>query len=166
MNCFEARKEFPAFWRRTLAPIERARLTDHLAGCPQCDRSFRTFALSAPLLHSEGVPGTDAAAIRPPLNLVRPSRFVDGEPNGRRGWRPVWQAAAAALLLAIGGLSAWSSTRWPVQNFAESVISNAAVLDAQEYSSDALDADSNEPAPALFDSIVPESALSGNRLAG
>lgn len=166
MNCFEARKEFPAFWRRTLAPIERARLTDHLAGCPQCDRSFRTFALSAPLLHSEGVPGTDAAAIRPPLNLVRPRRFVDGEPDGRRGWRPVWQAVAAASLLAVGGLSAWSSTRWPVQSFAESVISDAPVLEMQEYSSDALDVESTEPAPALFDLIAPESAWSSNSLAG
>lgn len=167
MNCFEARKEFPAFWRRTLTPTERSRLTAHLAGCPQCDRSFRTFALCAPLLHSEGPPpGIDAAALRPPLNLVRPRRFVEGEPEERRGWRSLWQAAAAALLLAVGGLSAWSSTCWPVQNFAESVISDTSVLEVQDSSSDAFDADSSEPLSAVFDSIAPESAQGSNSLAG
>jgi hypothetical protein len=33
MNCFEARKEFGAFWRRTMAAEARAAFSAHLGGC-------------------------------------------------------------------------------------------------------------------------------------
>lgn len=56
MNCFETRKEFVSFWRRTLDPARRADFSNHLEHCDRCDRSFRLFALSAPVFHSDREP--------------------------------------------------------------------------------------------------------------
>jgi hypothetical protein len=53
MNCFEARQEFPALWRKTATAERRAELLAHLKGCEKCDHAFRVFALSAPVLHGE-----------------------------------------------------------------------------------------------------------------
>jgi hypothetical protein len=170
MNCFEARKEFTAFWRRTMPLTERAALVEHLAACAQCGRSFRVFALSAPVVHSESQPEAAASAARPPLNPVRPHRFatVRAEPVARpeHSWRV---AAAAAVLLAIGGFTAWSSTQWSVENFADSVVADRPDVEVASYSFDstgtAIDADAQEP--ALFDAIGRESSARGdNGLAG
>lgn len=60
MNCFEARQDFVGFWRGTLDGERRRALLAHLKGCSKCDRAFRAFALTAPLLHSGG--GATAAA--------------------------------------------------------------------------------------------------------
>lgn len=54
MNCFEARQDFVGFWRRTLDEERRRALLAHLKGCLKCDRAFRAFALTAPMLHSGG----------------------------------------------------------------------------------------------------------------
>jgi putative zinc finger protein len=171
MNCFEARKEFAAFWRRTMPSAERAQLVEHLKTCAQCDRSFRVFALSAPVVHSENQPEAAASAARPAFNMVRPRRFasIRAESFARQTPRRPWQVAAAVALLVIGGLTAWSSTRWPVQDFAQSVAADSADVEAASYSSDnsatAIDAAAQEP--ALFDSIAPEPSASGNNgLAG
>jgi hypothetical protein len=109
MNCFEARKEFGAFWRRTLTTEARAAFSAHLGGCAKCDRSFRTFALSAPVLHSEREPeprvrpaGMARAAIRPLA-----ARRMQSRSNGIQPWRAV--AAAAILLIVSGGMAAWTA---------------------------------------------------------
>jgi len=65
MNCFEARSEFIAFWQKTLAKEHRAQLLTHLRGCATCDRSFRTFALTAPVLYSATEPEWSSGAARP-----------------------------------------------------------------------------------------------------
>lgn len=108
MNCFEARKEFGAFWRRTLAPEARAAFSSHLGSCAKCDRSFRIFALSAPVLYSEREPeprarpaGTARMAIRPLTARRMPSRS-----SGTPPWRAV--AAAAILLIVSGATAAWT----------------------------------------------------------
>jgi hypothetical protein len=54
MNCFETRKEFVSFWRGALDGERRQILLSHLKGCPKCDRAFRAFALTAPMLHARG----------------------------------------------------------------------------------------------------------------
>lgn len=166
MNCFEARKGFAAFWRRTMLLTERVRLVEHLKVCAQCDRSFRLFALSAPVVHSDSRPMAAAPAARAPLNLVRPRRFAGNleEPFRQRNLQWPWQVAAAAALLFIGGISAWSSTRWPVDNFAESIVADSADADGGAYSSDntANAFDSAAQEPALFDSISPEPSTPGN----
>jgi hypothetical protein len=56
MNCFEARNDFVAFWQKTLARDCRAQLLAHLGECAGCDRSFRIFALTAPVLYSASEP--------------------------------------------------------------------------------------------------------------
>ena len=54
MNCFETRKEFVSFWLGALDGERRQMLLSHLKGCPKCDRAFRAFALTAPMLHARG----------------------------------------------------------------------------------------------------------------
>jgi hypothetical protein len=166
MNCFEARKGFTAFWRRTMPPAERGRLVEHLKVCTQCDHSFRVFALSAPVVHSESEPVVAASAARAPLNLVRPRRFASNreEQFARKGSQWPWQVAAAVALLFIGGVSAWSSTRWPVDNFAESVAGEGVDVDGAIYSSDSSVTSFGSAAqePALFDSIAPDPSAPGN----
>jgi hypothetical protein len=54
MNCFETRQEFVSFWRGTLEGERRQNLLSHLKECPKCDRAFRAFALTAPMLHPRG----------------------------------------------------------------------------------------------------------------
>jgi anti-sigma factor RsiW len=60
MSCFETRQEFVRFWRGALDGERRQMLLSHLKGCPKCDRAFRAFALTAPMLHARG----EAAAAR------------------------------------------------------------------------------------------------------
>jgi hypothetical protein len=108
MNCFEARKEFGAFWRRTLEREARASFVSHLGGCTKCDRSFRIFALSAPALHSERDPNPQMPAIGAARATVRPlsARREPMRSESTPGWR---RAAAAAMLVVIGGVAAWSA---------------------------------------------------------
>lgn len=54
MNCFKARPLFVAFWRGTLDTRRREELLAHLKGCSKCDRAFRAFALTAPMLYPKG----------------------------------------------------------------------------------------------------------------
>jgi hypothetical protein len=65
MNCFEAKNDFVAFWQKTLAAERRTQLLTHLQGCPACDRSFRTFALTAPVLYSATEPDWSSGRARP-----------------------------------------------------------------------------------------------------
>lgn len=65
MNCFEARQDFVGFWQQALEGERRRELLAHLKGCSKCDRAFRAFALTAPMLHSGG-----AAAARPSINAA------------------------------------------------------------------------------------------------
>jgi Putative zinc-finger len=62
MNCFEARQDFVSFWRGALDGERRRELLAHLMGCAKCDRAFRTFALTAPMLHSGGAAAAEDAA--------------------------------------------------------------------------------------------------------
>jgi hypothetical protein len=55
MNCFEARQDFVSFWQSALDGERRRELLAHLKGCAKCDRAFRAFALTAPMLHLKGV---------------------------------------------------------------------------------------------------------------
>lgn len=113
MNCFEARKEFQSFWRRTLTPEDRTAFLAHVGRCARCDRAFRVFALTAPVLHGD-------SATREPVRVAsvatqESSLYARREPaiTSRRGVpvtpvvprasRTVWAAAAlaAAALFAI-----------------------------------------------------------------
>jgi len=52
MNCFDARQDFVGFWQSALGDERRRNLLVHLKGCSKCDRAFRAFALTAPILHA------------------------------------------------------------------------------------------------------------------
>src|SRR5260221_12765299 len=64
MNCFEARQDFVSFWQSALESERRRELLAHLKGCSKCDRAFRAFALTAPMLHSGSAAGA-GSAVRP-----------------------------------------------------------------------------------------------------
>lgn len=107
MNCFEARNEFAAFWRREMPLDARAALVAHLRECARCDRSFRAFALSAPVLHSAMEPErgvearrtgglhTVAVPARREASAVRPNSALR---DRRRGAGVGFVMAAVALL--------------------------------------------------------------------
>jgi anti-sigma factor RsiW len=117
MNCFEARKEFPSFWRRMLTPEERTAFLAHLGRCARCDRAFRVFALTAPVLHGDSASrapmGVGQASVathesspyarREPAITSRRGATVTGSAVVPRASRTVWAAAAlaAAALFAI-----------------------------------------------------------------
>ena len=108
MNCFEARKEFISFWRRTMPHDQRPVFMTHLRGCARCDRSFRIFALSAPVLHSAVEPEPGSTRHRPLQRVATPA-FRRGASLARNGpstraWSLVGAAvvmAAAAVVVAI-----------------------------------------------------------------
>lgn len=64
MNCFDARNLFITFWQKALADERRTQLLAHLRGCAACDRSFRVFALTAPVLYSATEPDGNVAPVR------------------------------------------------------------------------------------------------------
>jgi hypothetical protein len=117
MNCFEARKEFPSYWRRMLTPEERTAFLAHVGRCARCDRAFRVFALTAPVLHGDsesrelmGVAQASVAthesspyARREPAITSRRDATVARSAVVPRVSRTVWAAAtmAAAALLAV-----------------------------------------------------------------
>jgi hypothetical protein len=108
MNCFEAKNDFIALWQKKLGHQRRSQLLAHLHGCATCDRSFRIFALTAPVLYSAAEPdwAADTKHSSGPdmdeFNLVsRPAKTRDW-PSVRRLNRMLAafvMAAAAAIAL-------------------------------------------------------------------
>ena len=68
MDCFEVRREFAEFWRGSIEEEQRDKLLEHLSNCAGCDRAFRSFALTAPVLHSDSRP------VAKPSDDVAPAR--------------------------------------------------------------------------------------------
>jgi hypothetical protein len=95
MNCFEARKEFVSFWRCLMPPERRSLFVEHLRNCTQCDHSFRIFALTAPVLHSEAEPERDES---------RPSGHLEITSNsqGRQRSESRNSARLGAIGLSVG----------------------------------------------------------------
>jgi anti-sigma factor RsiW len=109
MNCFEARQDFPAFWRRELLEYRRAEMNAHLAQCPKCDAAFRTFAISAPVLHSErGAHAVTSSGAQPRESAMRaPTPMPSANYREPRRWFAmcasviVFIAAATGAYLAV-----------------------------------------------------------------
>ena len=116
MNCFEARQEFRAFWRKELSAERRGAFLAHLAECPQCDGAFRTFALTAPVFHS------DAEPARPVLGERRIAARGDGRAyrEGRR-MRPWLSMAAVVALFITGASAAYFSVNAPDETLSEAI---------------------------------------------
>jgi len=123
MNCFEARQEFPALWRKTAATERRAELLAHLKGCAKCDHAFRVFALTAPALYGE----MDRHAARAPRQAWRefsladrPRRFasVSREVSRPMRWLPM---AAAAAIFVFASSAAYLSARVPDESMGDAL---------------------------------------------
>jgi hypothetical protein len=121
MNCFEARQEFPALWRKTATAERRGDLLAHLKGCEKCDHAFRIFALTAPVLHGEmEQPGSRVSqTARREFSLAdRPARFATAsrEVSRPNRWLPM---AAAAAIFVFATSAAYLSTRSPRESLGE-----------------------------------------------
>lgn len=128
MNCFEARNSFASFWRKALDSESRETLLVHLKQCAGCDRAFRVFALTAPLLYSTAVPAQRATAAewREPSRVAGPSRrrvYTPGGANSRHdSGRPRWRALAAMLaMIAAAGFAAYLSAAEPRETLDEAL---------------------------------------------
>jgi hypothetical protein len=123
MNCFEARQEFVTFWRRTMPQDRRAEFSAHLGECPRCDRSFRIFALSAPVLHSdtEPEPGASPARMIGLHSVAAPVFGSDRTARTRFVARP-WRAMGAAFAMtAAAGLALFVAVGSPRDSFEDAI---------------------------------------------
>jgi hypothetical protein len=123
MNCFEARQEFSALWRKTAAAERRGELLAHLKGCEKCDHAFRIFALTAPVLHGdmEQQASRVSRPARREFSLAdRPSRFASAtrEVSRPNRWLPM---AAAAAIFVFATSAAYLSTRAPNESIGEAL---------------------------------------------
>jgi hypothetical protein len=122
MNCFEARQEFPALWRKTATAERRADLLAHLKGCDKCDHAFRIFALTAPVLYGDmEQQASRAMPARREFSLAdRPRRFasVTREVSRPNRWLPM---AAAAAIFVFATSAAYLSTRTPNESLGEAL---------------------------------------------
>lgn len=100
MNCFEARQDFPAYWRRELLEYRRAEMNAHLGECPKCDAAFRTFAMTAPVLHSVQAPDSSAAQPRE-FTLKSSMRASASEPRANYREPRRWLAMCASVIIFI-----------------------------------------------------------------
>jgi anti-sigma factor RsiW len=123
MNCFEARQEFPAMWRKTLTAERRGELLAHLKGCEKCDHAFRVFALTAPVLHGEieSYPARVSHPARREFSLAdRPRRFASASREISRPSRWIPMAAAAAIFV-FATSAAYLSARVPNESIGEAL---------------------------------------------
>jgi len=138
MNCFEARKEFPSFWRRMMTPEERTVFLAHVGQCTRCDRAFRVFALTAPVLHGDAAPKEPmgVAEVSVATHESSPYAWREPVPTSRRGTpvtpvvprasRTVWAAAAlAAAALFVVYIAAVT----PGQTFEDAITGEDPVSD-------------------------------------
>jgi hypothetical protein len=121
MNCFEARQEFPALWRKTASAERRGDLLAHLKGCEKCDHAFRVFALTAPVLYGEMEQQASQVSqlARREFSLAdRPSRFASAsrEVSRPNRWLPM---AAAAAIFVFATSAAYLSARTPRESLGE-----------------------------------------------
>jgi hypothetical protein len=104
MNCFEARQDFVGFWQRALDGERRRELLVHFEGCAKCDRAFRAFALTAPMLHSKGavadeaVAGGDRISATPHVEQSTPRHASSSMPIDMNGMRRADARRAAEIL--------------------------------------------------------------------
>ena len=156
MNCFEARRDFVGFWQSALEGERRRELLAHLKGCLKCDRAFRAFALTAPMLHcgsaAAGQPSIGAASHDSPQTMPQDVPHLDFpiDMNGLRSAdahraaeilrrasvyrladrRPSlrWREAAAGLsAVAAAVLLAYFSVAAPSQSFDDALANSDSI---------------------------------------
>jgi hypothetical protein len=136
MNCFEARQEFSALWRKSATAERRPELLAHLKGCGKCDHAFRVFALTAPVLHGE-VERDTARVSRPArreFSLAdRPRRFASVSREVALSRQPNrWLAmSAAAAIFVFASSAAYLSTRTPNESLGEALSTLEASMNSE-----------------------------------
>jgi hypothetical protein len=127
MNCFEARQEFPALWRKTATPERSAELYAHLKGCAKCDHAFRVFALTAPVLHSEVEPPRSAAEYRrrSALNARRGLSVT----NPARAPRRLLAMCAGVMVIVAASTAAYLSVAAPIGSYTDEITNSESVYD-------------------------------------
>ncbi len=134
INCFEARQEFPALWRKAATAERRAELLAHLGECAKCDHAFRLFALTAPALHSERMPGADArerGALRRDYSpLDRPYRFAAASRASSQS-RPWMAMGAAAMIFLFSSSAAYYSVKAPADTLTDEISSSDTGADSE-----------------------------------
>lgn len=138
MNCFEARQDFPAFWRRELTADRRAELNAHLDGCVKCDQAFRIFAITAPVLHSEQFPDSRDAEPREFTQSAtrRPAPNPRASYHEPRRWLAI---AAAALIFIAASTGAYLAITPPADSLSDALTNQEEPSMQQLFGSDAPD---------------------------
>jgi Putative zinc-finger len=132
MNCFEARPQFVDLWRGTLDAESRAALLAHLEECAKCDRAFRTFALTAPMLHPRSTAADSQARLTEPAETadvaIEPAHVV----RLSAARQPRTDAARAAEIMRRAGVyrptSRSSARNWGGVAGAVSMVAAAVLL--------------------------------------
>ncbi len=150
INCFEARQEFPALWRKTTTAARRAELLAHLWQCAKCDHAFRLFALTGAALHSERTPGAaprEAGAVRRDYSsLDRPYRFAAAS-RASAPSRPWIAIGAAAMIFLFSSSVAYYSVKAPGDTLTDEISSSDTGTDSESMT----DLFGSEFAPASND---------------
>jgi anti-sigma factor RsiW len=118
MNCFEARQDFRAFWRKEMSAERRGAFVAHLAECSKCDGAFRVFALTAPVFHSEAEPVRPMTGVR---RIAAPSRRDGRAYREVRRAQPWLSMAAAVALFITGAGAAYFSVATPDETLSEAL---------------------------------------------
>jgi hypothetical protein len=132
MNCFDARTLFVAFWRKALVEERRMQLLAHLRGCAACDRSFRIFALTAPVLYSAIEPEKSSGAVR----AIGPAHRGFHLWSAKR--RPIVQAfsrVVPASAMAAGAAIALYFAVAPSMTFEDAIAADTSSADVASYPS-------------------------------
>ena len=112
MTCQDVDLQLDAYIDGTLAPGERAAVDAHLTQCAACREALekmRRLLADSRALPREILPARDLWQDIAPRLAPRA-----GAPAGRRPWRrsPAGLAAAAVLLIAVGGAIGVTASRW------------------------------------------------------
>jgi hypothetical protein len=136
MNCFEAKQDFVAFWQKKLGHQRRAQLLAHLHRCATCDRSFRVFALTAPVLYSATEPDSTADARRP-SSLDTGEFNLPGTRSSAQGW-PIVQTLnriLPAFVMAAAAAIALYFTAPPHMTFEDAIAADNSNAEVANYPS-------------------------------
>ncbi len=118
MNCFEARQDFRSFWRKELASERRGEFVAHLAACAKCDGAFRTFALTAPVFHSNSEPERIGSHARRFAASARRDGRAYRQPSRSGAWLSI---AAVVALFITGASAAYYSVETPVETLSDAI---------------------------------------------
>ncbi len=123
MNCFAARQDFRSFWRKELTHRQREAFLAHLAQCSKCDGAFRTFALTAPVLHSDAQPDRAQVTTTPRITAsARPEGRAYRAPRRASAWLSM---AAAAVLFVTGASAVYFSEETPAESLSDAVLQSS-----------------------------------------